>query len=463
MTISKDNLKIIWRLLLSVLIVGVVIGAVYLLMYLLGIHDLSQEELRAYISSFGAIAPIVYVLISFLQVTFIPIPSTVTILAGNYVFGPWISFLCSYIGCLSGSILAFGLGRWIGRPFVNWVAGSAEKVDGWLKKLKGREKILLFFMFLLPFFPDDVLCSVAGVLPISWGGFIVIQVLTRITSIACTLIFMSGEIIPYEGWGLVVIIVACLICVVAFFLSLKYSVQINDWFDNFVNKHFRRASMKIKNKKSVTNVLVVRHGESEANLQRLFLGQGNMDLTERGRQQAEMTANFLKDIKIDYIYSSDLDRARQTAEHTARLKGMEIITSPLLREIDAGEWDFKPWDTLIDIYPEDYSLWKSSMGEAKCTGGESFEDTRKRLLGEMTRIAEAHKGQTIVVFAHAVCILAFLSEVTETEACNVKNLSYATNASVSHFVYKSGKFKLKEYSYDEFMGDLITALPAGDV
>lgn len=252
MAIKKENLKIIWRLLLSVAVVGSVIGLVYLVMYLLGIHDLTQDELREYIASFGAIAPIVYVVISFLQVTFIPIPSTVTILAGNYVFGPWISFLCSYIGCLLGSIVAFLLGRLIGRPFVNWVAGSAEKVDGWLKKLKGREKILLFFMFLLPFFPDDVLCSVAGVLPISWFGFIIIQVITRITSIACTLIFMSGEIIPYEGWGLVVIILGCLICIVAFFLSIKYSAEINDWFERFVNKHFKRGRVQKNTENNVS-------------------------------------------------------------------------------------------------------------------------------------------------------------------------------------------------------------------
>lgn len=247
MAISKENLKIIWRLLLSVVIVGAFIGLVYLIMYLLGVHDLTKEELREYIASFGAIAPIVYVIISFLQVTFIPIPSTVTILAGNYVFGPWVSFLCSYVGCVLGSIVAFGLGRLIGRPFVNWVAGSPEKVDGWLKKLKGREKILLFFMFLLPFFPDDILCSVAGILPISWFGFIIIQLFTRITSIACTLIFMSGEIIPYEGWGLVVIILGCVICVIAFFLSLKYSVEINNWFERVSNKLFKRKKKKQDN------------------------------------------------------------------------------------------------------------------------------------------------------------------------------------------------------------------------
>ena len=461
MTITKDTWKMLRRLFISVLIIGVVIAGIYLLMRLLGIHDLTQEELREYIGSFGVWAPIVFVVASFLQVTFIPIPSTVTILAGNYVFGPWVSFLCSYIGCVLGSIVAFALGRLIGRPFVNWVAGSGEKVDGWLKKLKGREKILLFFMFLLPFFPDDLLCSVAGILPISWFGFILIQLLTRITSIACTITFMSGEIIPYEGWGLVVIIVGCLLCIVAFILSLKYSVEINAWFDNFVNRRFRRRGVKIKKKKGVTNVLVVRHGESMANSAEIFLGQGNMDLTERGHEQAERTAQFLANIEIDKIYSSDLTRAYQTARHIADKKGLSVETSKNLREIDAGEWDYKPWGELPNLYPEEYGLWIRSIGEAKCTGGESFSDTRVRLIGEMSRIAESHKGETIVVCAHAVCILSFLSEVLGTSPEKVKELSYPSNASVSHFVYKDGKFSLVEYSHDEYMRDIATKLPEG--
>lgn len=460
---DKENLKILLRFFISVVIVGAIIGVVYLIMHLLGIDDLTQEELREYIASFGVWAPIVYIIISFLQVTFIPIPSGVTILAGNYVFGPWVAFICSYIGCVLGSLVAFWLGRAIGRPFVNWVVGSEAKVDLWIKRLKGREKVLLFFMFLLPFFPDDVLCSIAGIMPISWFGFTIIQLLTRCTSVACTIIFMSGEIIPYEGWGLVVIITACLICMVAFLLSLKYSEKINAYVDNFAKKHFKRRKMMIKNKKGIVNLIVVRHGESEANKLGLFLGQGNMDLTERGHDQAEVTAKFLSTVNIDAIYSSDLTRAYQTAEHTAQEKGLEINTSKGLREIDAGEWDFKPWSELPKLFPDDYKLWQESIGEATCTGGESFQAMRERIIKEMTRIANQSDGMTVAVFSHATIILAFLVEIKGVPAKRVKDYDYASNASVSHFIYKKGKFILKEYSRDDFLGELVTSLPKDEV
>lgn len=226
---KEENKKILKRLILSAIAILAIVIAGYFALKALGFIDMTVDEVRELVESTGAIAPLVYIFVSFIQVTFIPIPAAVTIVAGNYLFGPWLAFLYSYIGMFIGSIVAFALGRLIGRPFINWVAGSADKVDEWIEKLKGRENVLLFFMFLLPFFPDDILCSVAGVLPIGWFGFIMMQLVTRTTSIGCTIIFMSGEIIPYHGWGLAVLGVIAVICIVAFILSMKYADKINEF------------------------------------------------------------------------------------------------------------------------------------------------------------------------------------------------------------------------------------------
>jgi len=235
-----ETKNVIKRLILSGLVIGAVVLAVYLLMKELGLTELTREELGDYIASFGAIGPIVFVVVTFLQVTFIPLPGAITILAGNYVFGTTLSFVYSYIGMMLGSIFAFLLGRKIGRPFVNWVAGDEKKVDEWLKRLKGRETVLLFFMFFLPLFPDDILCAIAGILPISWIGFIFMQIVTRFTSIGGTLLFMSGEIIPYQGWGLVFLGVGIVLCLVAFIIAYKNAEKINIWFERFVDKVFKR-------------------------------------------------------------------------------------------------------------------------------------------------------------------------------------------------------------------------------
>jgi uncharacterized membrane protein YdjX (TVP38/TMEM64 family) len=169
--------------------------------------------------------------------TFVPIPGAVTILAGNYVFGAGQSFLYSYIGMLAGALFAFALGRWIGRPFVNWIAGGKEKVDEWLLKLKGRENVLLFFMFFLPAFPDDILCSVAGILPIGWLGFTVMQIITRATSVGATLLFMSGEVIPFnEPWGIAVLAVVGVLAVLAFIISYRNAERINSALERLADK-----------------------------------------------------------------------------------------------------------------------------------------------------------------------------------------------------------------------------------
>jgi uncharacterized membrane protein YdjX (TVP38/TMEM64 family) len=236
---TAENKQILKKLILSALGIGALVGALYLVMHLLGWTNMTQAELQGIIASGGAWAPALFVLISFLQVTFVPIPGAVTILAGNYLFGMGASFLYSYIGMLAGAMFAFGLGRRLGRPFVNWIAGGADKVDEWLKKLHGRENVLLFFMFLLPFFPDDILCSVSGILPLGWGGFFVMQIITRTTSVGATLLLMSGEFIPWHGWGLVVLAVIGVLAVVAFIISYRNAERINHALASLSDKIIR--------------------------------------------------------------------------------------------------------------------------------------------------------------------------------------------------------------------------------
>ena len=231
---KKETKESLIKLLISALIIGAVILAIFLLFKYFGLTELTREQIQEYISSTGAVAPLVFILASFLQVTFIPIPSTVTILAGSFLFGAPVSFIYSYVGIMLGALLAFALGRLIGRPYIVWVAGSKEEADNWLAKLKGRENVFLFFAFLLPVFPDDLLCSVAGMLPVKFSTFTMMQLITRTTSIGATLIFMSGELIPYEGWGLVVIAFLVILALAAFVLSMKYAEELNKLFESLI-------------------------------------------------------------------------------------------------------------------------------------------------------------------------------------------------------------------------------------
>ena len=240
------NKKSLQKLLLSLAIIALLLLLFAFVFKFFNFDDLTKEQMQDYIASTGAIAPFVFITASFLQVTFIPIPSTVTILAGNYLFGPLLSFVYSYVGIMLGAFLAFWLGRIIGRPYVIWVAGDKETADSWLAKLKGRENVFLFFAFLFPLFPDDLLCSVAGIVPIKFSTFTIMQIITRATSISATLVFMSGEFIPYEGFGLVVIAALILLAAAAFVVSMIYAEKLNEIFEKLVNKICRKTNSQNK-------------------------------------------------------------------------------------------------------------------------------------------------------------------------------------------------------------------------
>lgn len=232
---KKFNWQAIIRLLISLILIGAIILLAYLILRHFGLTSLTSEQIQEIVGKTGFWGPFVFVLISFLQVTFIPIPSTITVLAGNFMFGPWISILYSFIGCFLGSLLAFKLGRILGRPFVNWVVGDKETVNKYLDKVKGKELVVFFFMFLLPAFPDDALCSLAGITKLQWKEFILMQVIARPTGIFATVFLMSGEIIPYHGWGLIVLGLFAVLGVTAFIICYKNADKINGLLNRFFN------------------------------------------------------------------------------------------------------------------------------------------------------------------------------------------------------------------------------------
>lgn len=239
---KKLNKKqIIYKLIVSSIIIALVIVGLYFLFKKVGITNMSKEKLQEIIASTGVYGPLVFILVSFLQVTFIPIPSTITIVAGSFLFGPYLSFAYSYIGIILGSMFAFFLGRKLGRKFVYWVVGDKDTVEKYLQKLKGKEIIVLFFMFLFPFFPDDALCAIAGITSISYLGFLIMQLITRFTSILGNILFLSGEFIPYDKpWGISVIVILSILGIVAFIICMKYSEAIQNWFMKVIDKIYSK-------------------------------------------------------------------------------------------------------------------------------------------------------------------------------------------------------------------------------
>lgn len=233
---QNDQKKTLVKRILSFIPVAAIALLGFLLYKHCGLRDITREEIQGFIEAKGSAAPLIFILLSFAQVTLIPISGAVTILAGNYLFGAVKAFIYSYIGMTLGAMVSFFLGRLIGRPFVNWIAGGKENADGWIDKLRGREKIIIFFMFLLPVFPDDLLCAIAGMFKYSAFEFFILQVIMRATSIFGTLLFMSGEVIPYNVWGISLVAILTIMTIVCFALSMKHYEKIEKKLNGIFRK-----------------------------------------------------------------------------------------------------------------------------------------------------------------------------------------------------------------------------------
>lgn len=187
----------------------------------------SVEKVRTLILSLGFWGRLFFVMLQFLQVTFIPIPSTVTTLAGVMIYGPLEAGLLSLSGLLIGSCVAFALGKYCGKKLVVFMVGE-ETCNKWSNFLYNA-KYSFVLMMIMPFFPDDVLCLVAGLTPMTWPFFVVTNFVARPIGVFITCYFGGGYIIPYKGWGLVAWAFIIIVAIVLLYLSFRYQKQIEDW------------------------------------------------------------------------------------------------------------------------------------------------------------------------------------------------------------------------------------------
>ncbi len=196
----------------------------------------SVESLRKYVASFGYMAILIYVIMNVLQVVVLPIPGFIAIATGVALFGALKTAIYSFIGIVIGSLIAFFIGRVLGSKVVVWLIGE-KALTKWEKSIKNKDKLILTFMFLFPFFPDDVLCFVAGLSSMSTGYFVVMILICRIISVLTTAYSVNGSLIPYNTWwGLSVWAVIIILTIILTVHLYKNSDKIDKYFKKIRSK-----------------------------------------------------------------------------------------------------------------------------------------------------------------------------------------------------------------------------------
>ena len=211
----------------------------------------------------------------------------------------------------------------------------------------------------------------------------------------------------------------------------------------------------------MTTLLLIRHGQSRANLTRFFAGHTDVPLTDLGLRQAECTAEFvLANYAVDRVYSSDLQRAFQTGEAVAKPLGLAVQADSGLREIFAGQWEGKTFDRLWEEYSEDFGRWNSDIGNSQPTGGESVAQLQERMMATLQKIAEENPGSVVAVATHAAAIRSVQCGVSGVGLEGMKDVPWVVNASVTELCYENGQFALGKIGQAAHLESLRTDMPA---
>jgi probable phosphoglycerate mutase len=193
-----------------------------------------------------------------------------------------------------------------------------------------------------------------------------------------------------------------------------------------------------------TQVIIVRHGETEWNIANIRQGHLDSPLTEDGIAQAKALARRLMSERFSALYSSDLGRAMQTARIIAEATGHEIVSDPRLRERHLGIFQGLSSDEIKEKHPEEYKLHRSLGPDYVIPSGESVRQQVARNLAYLNEIAAKHLGETIVVITHGG-VLSGLFRHTFSIPFEAPRRFEFTNAGLNVFVYEQGSWFLQTW------------------
>ena len=183
----------------------------------------SVEELRALIDQTGAWAGVVYFLLQMMTVIIAPIPSNVTMMAGALALGFWEAVFLGVLAVLAGSMIMFSAARRLGRDAVQRFVDRSV-MEKYLPVIEEKQDMFLFLTLLFPFFPDDMLCILAGLTTIPLRRFAAIMALARPWGLVFAALVGSGAIaMPAWAWAVLAVPMAAV-----FYLMMKHSAAIED-------------------------------------------------------------------------------------------------------------------------------------------------------------------------------------------------------------------------------------------
>ncbi len=145
---------------------------------------------------------------------------------------------------------------------------------------------------------------------------------------------------------------------------------------------------------------LVRHGETEANVAGLYSGHTPTPLTERGIAQAQTLGTLLRNVPVDNVLCSELERARHTTQLILGEREVPVRNMPELNEMFFGDWEMRHHRDLAREDAENYAVWCNDWQNATPTNGEGFQTFSQRVERFIAQLADYKACQNLLVVSH---------------------------------------------------------------
>jgi len=159
------------------------------------------------------------------------------------------------------------------------------------------------------------------------------------------------------------------------------------------------------------DLCLVRHGQTDWNVRKMYQGHTDIPLNKTGLKQAKDLAKQLVVDRFDAVYSSDLQRAYITARIIADALGLQVNTDRRLREICQGEWEGKTLDEVRETYASHFEQEKRDMAHARAPGGESVGEVADRMRAAVEEIARKHTKQHVLIVSHGLALATIICHI----------------------------------------------------
>ena len=188
------------------------------------------------------------------------------------------------------------------------------------------------------------------------------------------------------------------------------------------------------------SIIFLRHGQAKNNTERVLAGRTpGVPLTDMGLEQADKAARFLAEMNISAVYSSPIERAKDTAEVVAQHNSLGVTVDDRLIELDMGKFTGMPYDEIFSSHGNVFMKFYNGELEIAHNGVETFSEVRRRVLSMVDHVTEHHPDENVVLVTHMDPIKAMLSAVVDLSPENLYDRVIA-NASLNIFRKSQGKF-----------------------